>query len=734
MASWRVRPQVELLEERCVLSWTSVPPARITLPIPAVRLQSAVFDPQNNASGFDAIINKEVDYFRFFAPMSGVYRIAAQTPASDMDTVAAVFRRNGTRLAFNDDVATDNSDSEFMVSLTAGQKYFLGVTNYRGKPAGSYYWLIDGPGGTAVGDDAFEENDTFFEPADVAAPVTIPNLVMVDGADWYRFDLTNPGNAASYARISFLHAQGDLDLFLYDAEGNLLDFSNGTTNSETISLNGLAAGTYSLFVLGYAGASNPNYTLEIVPGSTVGGDDVFEDNDELAQAFDFGTLTEPLTVVGLAITAADDDWFRFTMNGTGTVDHGIAIQFTHALGDLDLFLVDAGGIPIASSESTDDDEFISLDGFAAGTYFVQVIGFNGDTNPSYTLDINPPSGVTTSDFQIDLTFSGLSASQQAVFQQAANRWAQIITGDLPDTSFLGTFVDDLLIDASGVFIDGQGGILGQAGPDSFRGGSQLPFHGIMEFDTADLAALEAAGTFFHVILHEMGHVLGIGGFWERFGLVTGKGTSNPRFTGPQALAEYNAIFGLSATGVPLENTGGPGTRDVHWRESLFGHELMTGFIEQAPPMPISRITVGALQDIGYTVNLNAADNYTPPGSLRQRRHRRPHRPRLPTDRLLAFNRTELASVDRLDHVAPGRSTWSMLSSLLTADAAFPPHDEDRHVPANVVESAEIEKSLPDSPPLLSPEMPSSAASEQALPENPLVFFDAMTQQWVGDDS
>src|SRR3712207_7394171 len=47
-----------------------------------------------------------------------------------------------------------------------------------------------------------------------------------------------------------------------------------------------------------------------------------------------------------------------------------------------------------------------------------------------------------------------------------------------------------LIDASGVAIDGPGGVLGQAGPDYVRGGSYLPVHGVMEFDTADLARLE----------------------------------------------------------------------------------------------------------------------------------------------------------------------------------------------------------------------------------------------------
>jgi len=206
----------------------------------------------------------------------------------------------------------------------------------------------------------------------------------------------------------------------------------------------------------------------------------------------------------------------------------------------------------------------------------------------------------------------LTASQQTIFQQAANLWAQVIVGDLPDASYNGIAVDDLLIDASASSIDGPGGILGSAGPDRYRLGSNLPYHGSMSFDSADLASLEAGGDLFNVVLHEMGHVIGIGTIWSMKGLLFGGGTANPIFTGPQATAAYNAIFGTSASGVPVENSGGSGTADSHWRESVFSNELMTGYYNTGSPNPLSRVTVGSLADLGYQVNMNAADNYSRP--------------------------------------------------------------------------------------------------------------------------
>jgi hypothetical protein len=67
--------------------------------------------------------------------------------------------------------------------------------------------------------------------------------------------------------------------------------------------------------------------------------------------------------------------------------------------------------------------------------------------------------------------------------------------------------------------------------------------------------------------------------------------------------------------VPVENTGGSGTVDAHWRESVFGSELMTGFVD-AGVNPLSRVTVASMGDLGYAVNLADADPYTLAPGLR----------------------------------------------------------------------------------------------------------------------
>ena len=61
----------------------------------------------------------------------------------------------------------------------------------------------------------------------------------------------------------------------------------------------------------------------------------------------------------------------------------------------------------------------------------------------------------------------------------------------------------------------------------------------------------------------------------------------------------------------MENTNGLGTADMHWRESVLGNELMTGFVDFGP-QPLSAITIASLAAMGYSVNPAEADAYTLP--------------------------------------------------------------------------------------------------------------------------
>jgi hypothetical protein len=228
---------------------------------------------------------------------------------------------------------------------------------------------------------------------------------------------------------------------------------------------------------------------------------------------------------------------------------------------------------------------------------------------------------TSSPFTIHLRFlGGLDDGQCAAFAAAADRWTRVVVGELPGVLADGEYIDDLLVLVQGVELDGPGGVVGQAGatllrPASAEGSAFLPAKGVMSFDVADLARLAADGTLVDVLTHELGHVLGFGTTWRHKALISGETSYNPTFAGAAAMAEYQALRGGGRPRrVPVENTGGPGARCGHWREALFPHELMARatWATGTGGMPLSRLTVASLADLGYQVDLEAADFYTLP--------------------------------------------------------------------------------------------------------------------------
>lgn len=278
-------------------------------------------------------------------------------------------------------------------------------------------------------------------------------------------------------------------------------------------------------------------------------------------------------------------------------------------GTLDLTFDDTAENPVGASTTgtvAPDWPLAGLSGVPAEGRWQLVVddlvrGDGGQLN-EWSLTVETDQG----QFTIELEFDGLKQEYKNAFQCAKLIWERAIVGDLPAVTLAGRYVDDLLIFAKGVAMDGRGGVLGQAGPNYIRLSNNLPITGVMEFDTHDLEDMHEDGSLVDVIVHEMGHVLGIGTLWDE--LVRGMNTNDPVFIGANAMREYGLIIGAEPTPVPVENTGGPGTRGGHWRESVFDSELMTGWLDRGRN-PLSRITLAALADLGYDVDMSAADEY-----------------------------------------------------------------------------------------------------------------------------
>jgi hypothetical protein len=252
------------------------------------------------------------------------------------------------------------------------------------------------------------------------------------------------------------------------------------------------------------------------------------------------------------------------------------------------------------------------------------------------LRVDVPATVLTS-YTMDVRFWGpaMPAATQQIFINAAARIRAAVIGQLSTVNLsnydlanvngcgvtgqapLTEQPNGVIIYASVGPIDGVGKVIGRAGPCAFRSSNLIPVIGVMQFDEADIQNLLADGRFQDVVLHEMLHVVGVGTMWDPTfkNLRINGGTVNSAYTGPQAITGCLAANGggVCTPTIPLENTGGAGTADGHWRESVFRTELMTGFVSAVGIVnPFSAMTIGSIGDLGYTVNSAAADNYTVP--------------------------------------------------------------------------------------------------------------------------
>ncbi len=252
------------------------------------------------------------------------------------------------------------------------------------------------------------------------------------------------------------------------------------------------------------------------------------------------------------------------------------------------------------------------------------------------------TGDTISDFDIVLHYvNPPTDSQAAAFEAARLRWQGALINAHPSVQ---STISDLAAECGVMFdggpasvtgvhifaqlekIDGPGGkngnILGQAGPCSIRDDGS-PYAGVMTFDTFDLDELEQTGSLETVILHEMGHVLGVGSLWSFAGLVVNPSLpNNPGvdtfFVGKRATSIFFDLLQGQPFGsniVPVENNAQFGSSDSHWRENVMVDELMSPRLGGPGEVaPMSALTIGSMGDMGFYVpNELAADDWSLPG-------------------------------------------------------------------------------------------------------------------------
>jgi len=194
-------------------------------------------------------------------------------------------------------------------------------------------------------------------------------------------------------------------------------------------------------------------------------DDDYEGNDTRLAAYDFSedeqTWLSDLSGLGIQ---ADDDWYEIDIT-PGFERLQVDLQFAHAVGDLDLEVYDASGNVVTSSLSTTDNEFIDIELNSAGTYYLRVFGYPGDTGNTYDLwwddSFVPEAAINLSTSSFDVVEEPLSAGDSFTVQfavqntEAGNSGSFDVNFYLSSNDFISSF-DQFLGSYTVNDLDGNG--------------------------------------------------------------------------------------------------------------------------------------------------------------------------------------------------------------------------------------------------------------------------------------
>ncbi|MBA45428.1 MAG: hypothetical protein CMB31_02430 [Euryarchaeota archaeon] len=238
--------------------------------------------------------------------------------------------------------------------------------------------------------------------------------------DWFCFWINQ--TAQFWFNITFIDANGDIDLRLYDSTGSLLSSSAGVSNSESVTRSVSTSAFYCAQVYGFAGAINYyNATLEVESVIPIVQNDAGSGQDAGQTIASALPISGPnnVTYGGYLDEIADtDDYYSIYVPFNST----ISATMTHAAGlDFDLRLYNPSGTLISTASTGSVPENVTSIGqtsLPGGNYSLQV-------------DVWPTSFITnTGNYSFSYWISGITSMPPAPGNISANLSSNLTYGEL----------------------------------------------------------------------------------------------------------------------------------------------------------------------------------------------------------------------------------------------------------------------------------------------------------------
>ncbi|HYF30907.1 MAG TPA: zinc-dependent metalloprotease family protein [Chitinophagaceae bacterium] len=194
--------------------------------------------------------------------------------------------------------------------------------------------------------------------------------------------ITSSSATVSWSAVSGANSY-DVD-YKASAVSTWTNAASGTT-ATSVNLSGLSASTaYDWRVRANCSSGSSTYATGQFITNPIGGGCTtnFEPNESLAAAATVATNTTHSAGI---TTTTDKDWFAFTLSGTNNLN----ITLSNLPADYDIILYNSAGTEIRRSENAGTtSESIVNNNTAAGTYYIQVFGYNGANSTTVCYNLN----------------------------------------------------------------------------------------------------------------------------------------------------------------------------------------------------------------------------------------------------------------------------------------------------------------------------------------------------------
>ncbi|MCU1369045.1 MAG: hypothetical protein JWO77_239 [Ilumatobacteraceae bacterium] len=334
------------------------------------------------------------DLFKFVAASTGTwnFRVVPDVTSPDLDIKATLLNAAGAQVAQAnptvvgvDEVTATGLDASIAFSVTSGTTYYLRVegsshltpaTGYSTYASVGQYSVTASSGPACAAQDTNEPNDSLATAAVATSGLAISSRTCRRDVDYFGVPVLQGQSVGS--SLLFTHAQGDLNMALFDPSGVQVASATSTANNETINHTAAKTGIYVIEVSGKDGAAN-TYSLTMT-SPLCPPDDSLEDNDTsaAAKALQAGVAIQAISCVG------DQDYYSFPVPADGAIE----VELDHAsrFGAVAIQLLSSTGTIIDEDQNEfGDDTLYVSESFASSSDVRRIRVVPGSKNSIYSL-------------------------------------------------------------------------------------------------------------------------------------------------------------------------------------------------------------------------------------------------------------------------------------------------------------------------------------------------------------